>query len=87
MLLRGWNTNSSSATPWTDVYELSSKQLIKHLDGMYVIPTHRLDGETMLGSSNQISDGLCDIASVDPAAWSVTSYWQGTVCAGWLMEP
>jgi hypothetical protein len=88
LFLSGWRQRGSYgySTPWTDVYDISSRKLVKHLDGVDLMPTHRLDGKVMLASSNMISAITCDMASVDPATWAIVSGWNATICTGWLIE-
>ena len=49
VLLSGWKDSGSYGTPWTDVYDTSSGSIVKHLDGLNLIPTRRIDGQAILG--------------------------------------
>ncbi len=60
VFLSGWKQNNSYGMPWTDVYDISSRSVIKHLDGVYLIPTRRMDGKPILASSIMLSDNLND---------------------------
>src|SRR6266498_1164615 len=62
LFLTGWKMNNNyGGTPWTDVYDISSRSVIKHLDGVFLIPTRRIDGKAILASRNAISSNLSDM--------------------------
>ena len=83
VFLMGWN----NGTPWTDVYDISSRSLIKHLEGIYLIPTRRLDGKAILVSSNIVNGDVSYITLLDPDTWATASEWKGTGDLGWLIDP
>ncbi len=87
IFLSGWKRNTSYGTPWTDVYDISSRGIVKHLDGVYLIPTRRMDGKAILASSSTISSNVSYMALVDPDTWAIVSEWKGTVNVGWLLDP
>ncbi len=85
--LTGWKQDSSTSAPWTEIYDVSSRSIVRHLDGVQLVPTRRMDGAATLQSNVMISDNVCDMASVNPGTWSVVSRWKAPVCADWLMLP
>src|SRR5262249_705185 len=85
IFLSGWKNNTSYQLPWTDVYDIASNSLIKHLDHMYLMSTRRMDGQTILISSYGVSDNLCYVASLD-ASDTILNEWKGPYCFGWLTQ-
>ncbi len=83
LFLTGWN----NGIPWTDIYDISSKSIIKHLDGIYLIPSRRLDGKAILVSINTISSNVSYTTLIDPDTWTIVSDWKGVVDVGWLIDP
>jgi hypothetical protein len=83
VFLTGWN----QGTPWTDVYDISSKSILKHFDDMYLVPTRRLDGKVILASSNSSDGTVSYITLLDPLTWATASQWTGTGYVGWLLDP
>jgi len=83
LFLTGWN----KGIPWTDVYDISSKSIIKHFDGIYLIPSRRLDGKAILISINTISSNVSYTTLIDPDTWATVSEWKGTDNVGWLIGP
>ena len=87
--LSGWKRDNNSATQWTDVYDISSKSLVKHLDNVDLVPTRRIDGKSMLVSTEYIGsngDDLCNISFLDPVTLTIVNTWTGS-CFGWLSTP
>lgn len=87
LFLTGWEEDLRPGGPWTDIYDTGSRSIAQHLNGVQLVPTHRLDGGAILQSSIMISDRVCDLASIDPDTWAVTNSWRGPVCADWLIVP
>ncbi len=83
LLLIGWD----QGRPFTDVYDISSRSVIRHLDGMYLIPTRRLDGKAILASSDFLNGYETYVTVLDPLTWATTSQWTGKGDVGWLMDP
>jgi hypothetical protein len=84
LLLIGWGDHGR---PFTDVYDLSSRSITKHLDGMYLVPTRRLDGTALLASSGFLDGYVTNVTLLDPLTWATTGKWQGPGDVGWLMVP
>ena len=82
VFLTGWK----DGRPWTDVYDISSKSIIKHLDGMYLIPTRRLDGKPILVST-YTSSNVSYTTLIDPDTWGTVREWKGTDNIGGLIDP
>jgi hypothetical protein len=87
VFLTGWKRNTSYGTPWTNIYDISSSSIVKHLDGIYLIPTRRMDGKVILVSSNAINESLSYMASVEPDTWAITGEWKGPANVSWLIGP
>ncbi len=88
VFLTGWKINNNyGGTPWTDVYDLSIRSIVKHLDGVYLIPARRMDGKVILASSGTFSNSVNQMAVIDPDSWTITSEWKGTADVGWLINP
>jgi hypothetical protein len=85
LFLTGWNENSNE--PWTDIYDMPSASITKHLVGVPLIPVRHLDGTPTVQSAVMISDNLCDMASVNPDTWALVSSWRAPVCNEWLAAP
>ena len=83
VFLIGWK----NGTPWTEVYDISSRNIIRHLDGIYLIPTRRLDGKEILVSSRTTNGDVSYITLLDPDTWATVSEWKGTGDVGWLIDP
>jgi hypothetical protein len=83
VFLMGWK----NGTPWTEVYDISSRNIIRHLDGIYLIPTRRLDGKEILVSSRTTNGDVSYITLLDPDTWATVSEWKGTGDVGWLIDP
>jgi len=86
IFLSGWKRDNNG-TPWTDVYDISSRSIVKHFDGLYLFSTRRLDGKAILVSSNQINEHVSYMASVEPATWAITSEWKEPAIVSWLIDP
>jgi len=84
LLLIGWHHQGG---PFTDVYNISSRSVIKHLDGMYLIPTRRLDGKAILASSDFLNGYETHVTLLDPQTWATTSQWTSKGDVGWLIDP
>lgn len=87
VFLTGWKINNSYGTPWTDVYDISSRSIVKHLDSVFLIPTRRIDGKAILASSNTISSNVSYMTLVDPDTWATVNEWNDKVDVGWLLDP
>jgi hypothetical protein len=82
-------TGRRNGITWTEVYDISSHNVIKHLDNMYLMPTRRWDGEVTLVADQYYGnngDKVCYTALIDPAAWTITNRWKG-YCIAWLISP
>jgi len=84
LFLTGWD-NDNTGTSWTEVYDIASNKIVKHIDSVYLTPTRRVDGTPILVSNEYIGN-VCDMVSVDPTTWAVASDWKG-YCVGWLIDP
>ena len=84
MLLSGWRDHSKL---FTDVYDISSRSIVKQLDGMDLIPTRRLDGKVVLVSSDFLDGKVTDVTLLDPLTWATIAKWQAPGDIGWLMVP
>ncbi len=85
VFLTGWKNGIS----WTEIYDISSNSIIKHLDNVYLMPTRRIDGKPILVADEYIGnngDNVCSMASVDLFTWAITNTWKG-YCVGWLLDP
>ena len=87
IFLTGWKRLISYETPWTDIYDMSSNKLIKHIDKVSLTPTRLLNGKTIWVSNYAVSDNLCYMASVDSTTWTTVNEWRGKYCFGWLIDP
>jgi len=87
IFLSGWKRNTSYGTPWTDVYDISSRSIVKHFDGLYLFPTRRIDGKVILVSSNAIDENLSYMASVEPDTWAIMGEWKEPANVSWLIGP
>ena len=85
LFLSGWK-NANYEALWSEVYDLASNARLTHMDSTQLMPTRHLDGTPVLVSTDYFSDSLCQLASVDPNTWEITSDWKGT-CIGWLLGP
>jgi hypothetical protein len=85
VLLSGWK-NDNYSTPWTDVYDTTSRSIVAHLDWVSLVPARRMDGQAILGSSSMIGENVCYTASVNPETWAIAGDWKGS-CLGWLLHP
>ncbi|MGZ6317373.1 MAG: hypothetical protein ACXWNQ_08945, partial [Anaerolineales bacterium] len=85
VLLSGWGSNAPAA--WTEVYDLASKSIIKHMNSADLVPTRRLDGKALAASSSFISDNLCEISTVDLHTWATVGKWKQATCIDWLVDP
>lgn len=85
LFLRGWK-NDNSGTAWTEVYDIASNKIVKHIDSVYLMSTRRVDGTPILVSNEYFGNNMCYLASVDPTTWAIASDWKG-YCVGWLMDP
>ena len=86
IFLSGWKRDNNG-TPWTDVYDISSQSIVKHFDGLYLFSTRRLDGKVILVSSNQISENVSYMASIEPDTWAITGEWKEPANVSWLIGP
>ena len=88
VFLTGWKINNNyGGTSWTDVYDISTRNIVKHLDGVYLIPARRMDGKVILASNGTFSNSVNQMAVIDPDSWTITSEWKGPVDVGWLIGP
>jgi hypothetical protein len=82
LLLNGWQ-ETAGGRAWSEVYDVAANKSVKHLEGMQLMPTYRLDGTPAFVSIDYFSERSCSLASVNPSTWSVVSQWTGD-CIGWL---
>jgi WD40 repeat protein len=89
IFLSGWKRDNNSATQWTDVYDMSSKMLVKRIDNVDLVLTRRIDGKPMLVGNEYIGsngEDVCKISSLDLLTLTILNTWKGS-CVGWLSTP
>ena len=89
IFLTAWKDQDNYTFPRTDVYDTSFHRLIKQIDHVYLTSTRRIDGEPMLVSTEYTGsngEDLCNLATVDPASWTVVNRWE-SYCVIWLTIP
>ena len=86
LYLRTWGVSPGIAR--TEVFDTSTDQIISRLDGMWLMPTRRLDGRPILGSSVWMNDkNIYHNSIVDPQDMSVLAEWDGPDSITWLPTP
>lgn len=84
LYLRGWENSGTSA--WTQVFDTSTSQVTARMDGMWLVPTRRVNGASILGSSVWINDKReHHNAIVD--SQSVLAEWVSPEYLAWLTLP
>ena len=86
LFLRGWK-NDSDGTAWTEIFDTSSNSIVKHVDGVSLIQTHRIDGQAILMSSRPIGENAFIMAVIEPDIWAIVTEWKGPDYIGWLIDP
>jgi len=89
LFLAGWKNNDRNGSPQTDIYDISSMSLIKHIDNVYLTPTRSLDRNPILTSveyTGANGDNICSLAIVDPTTLTITNQWKRG-CVAWLTTP
>lgn len=86
LYLRSWGVSSDVAS--TQIFDTSTGQIISRLNGMFLIPTRRLDGRPILGSSVWMQNKQINHNSiVDPQNLSIMTQWESTDIPTWLPMP
>ena len=83
LFLDGWKNGTS----WTDVYDISSKSVVKHFEDVYLVSTRRLDGKPILASNHSVGPYESYITLIDPNTWATISEWKSEGDLGWLSVP
>jgi DNA-binding beta-propeller fold protein YncE len=84
--LRSWGVSPDIAV--TQIFDTSSDRIISSLNGMFLMPTRRINGTPILGSSVWVNDkGINHNAIVDPQNLAVTTKWDSTDTPNWLPTP
>jgi hypothetical protein len=86
LYLRTWGVSPGIAR--TEIFDTSTDQIISRLEGMWLVPTHRLDGRPILGSSVWMNDkNIYHNSIVDPQDLSVLAAWDSVDTLAWLKTP
>lgn len=81
--LRGWGEIQGSA--WTQVFDTEAYRFKVRMDGMWLMPVHRLNGDPILASSIWVDiNRTHHNATVDPKNLSVLAEWTTSDYLGWL---
>ncbi len=81
LYLLGWEAD----VPWTEVVETAQVQeTITRLEGMWLRPGYRIDGEVLLLASDWIGGRGHHIAVADPKALKVLNEWTSARYLAWL---
>ena len=84
--LRSWDISPDIAV--TQIFDTSSDRIVSSLNGMFLMPTRRISGAPILGSSVWVNDkSINHNAIVDPQNLSVIAKWDSTDTPNWLLTP
>jgi WD40 repeat protein len=86
LYLRSWGASPDIAV--TQIFDTSSDRIVSSLNGMFLMPTHRINGAPILGSSVWMENKQINHNStVDPQNLSVIAEWDSTNTPTWLPTP
>ena len=80
LYLRNW----TNETPWTEVFDISTGQVIAHKDWIYGIPALRMNGEALLVSTYSTSEFSHHMSIFQPDGLNMLTEWTGTNYFTWL---
>jgi len=86
LYLRGWGEAQDGA--WTQVFDPSTNQFLDRMDGVWLVPTRRIDGAPVLASSVWLDSEHRHLnAVVDPKGLSALAEWSSSEYLAWLAMP
>ena len=81
--LRSWETS----TPWTEVFDISSRQVAAHKAGVFAMPTFLMNGQFLLASTYSTSESSHHMSILEANDLDVISDWTGEEYIFWLPVP
>ncbi|MBN1452992.1 MAG: hypothetical protein JW963_18385 [Anaerolineales bacterium] len=84
LYLRGWGESQESV--WTEVFDTSAGQAIARMDGMWLMPTRRINGEPIL-ASNVWMDNVNEHYNAFVDTQIVLAKWNSSNYLAWLTTP
>ena len=80
LYLRNWTTN----TPWTEIFDLSTQQIITRKTGIYGMPALRMNGEPLLASTTSTSNTSNHMSVLQPDGSQLLSEWTSSTYVAFL---
>jgi DNA-binding beta-propeller fold protein YncE len=83
LYLRDWGSDLEGA-PGTEVFDVSSRQIVTRKAGLYLSSAFRMNSEPLLVSTYSFSNSLHQMTVLQPDDLSVLAEWQGPGYIAWL---
>jgi len=83
LYVRNWGDNA----PWTEIYDMSNRQLITRKTGIFAMPALLMNGEFVLASTYSTSETAHHMSVLKPDGSSMLAEWTGTESVYWLSVP
>jgi sugar lactone lactonase YvrE len=80
LYLRNWTTN----TPWTEIFDTSTHQIITRRTGIYGMPALRMNGESLLASTTSTSNTSNHMSVLQPDGSQLLSEWTSSTYVAFL---
>lgn len=80
LYLRNWMGNA----PWSEIFDISTKQVITHIEWIYATPALRMNGEPLLVSTYSTSEFSHHMSILQPDGSELLSEWSGPNYFAWL---
>lgn len=80
LYLRNWMGNA----PWSEIFDISTKQVITHIEWIYATPALRMNGEPLLVSTYSTSEFSHHMSILQPDGSELLSEWSGSNYVAWL---
>lgn len=80
LYLRNWMENA----PWSEIFDISTNQVITHKAWIYAVPALRMNGEPLLVSTYSTSEFSHHMSIFQPDGLEMLTEWTGSNYFAWL---
>jgi len=85
LYLRGWDSDSTAYTPWTEVFETAGARKAPRQPGLYLTPARSMGGNPILVSEQCVSETKCELAAFDAQDLSMLYEFSVSRYGSWLI--
>ena len=86
LYLRNWGSNRDNI-PWTEIFDLSSRQLVREQTGISGMPALLMNGEALLVSTYSTGEFTHHMSILKPDASQVLAEWTAPQSIWWMITP